>query len=545
MELPNSGRVVIIDDRREEIEPLIDVLSQRNIPLLYFDGAPASFPDKPMNGIRIIFLDLCMYGLFEVEEVTSNATNIISKTISDKNGPFLLIIWSTTGDAYIKTLKEKLSKQGINPEVIISLSKGEYFTTKTSAIAQSLQDISDSIDKSKIDSEEKENLLKKLRELMFSSGNTDEKEFVKAGYEKLSKAIDEAIIKAGILSLFVAWENAIQKSTRVLVSNVYSVVSSALEPEERLKAIANSLAYKWFDKYRYYDASPEQKLQAAVSELNDFFSYFYESETRNIADDISVKFEEGNKDALDNYKAKINTWKLIRFNGKNETPGGVFIDKEHSFNIIAFASAPKEDTINSIKTQLEGLSILEYIYMNINGECEHTQNKTHFMKTVPGIIVEEQAYHIALSKKLRERIEDTDNFSVLGPFEYQKKVCRIIFSLDQCSYKPLEIEKTQRKTVEKEAVEGLVYDQVISKDATEEEVNDKKQEGLSAIKEEVSSENISDVEEAANDEKQESSSTVKDDGGDDILFLLNRRFYLDVRKKIASNYDKAGTDLYK
>ena len=56
MELPNSGRVVIIDDRREEIEPLIDVLSQRNIPLLYFDGAPASFPDKPMNGIRIIML---------------------------------------------------------------------------------------------------------------------------------------------------------------------------------------------------------------------------------------------------------------------------------------------------------------------------------------------------------------------------------------------------------------------------------------------------------------------------------------------------------
>ena len=61
--------VVIVDDKKEEIEGLIDHYHTQGIGCKYFnadlnDGD--SYPDKPMSDVMLLFLDLYLYFLLNV-----------------------------------------------------------------------------------------------------------------------------------------------------------------------------------------------------------------------------------------------------------------------------------------------------------------------------------------------------------------------------------------------------------------------------------------------------------------------------------------------
>lgn len=53
-----TGRVVVIDDDYEEASLLLTALNKLRISSLYYNGDQENFPDNPLEGIRIIFLDL-------------------------------------------------------------------------------------------------------------------------------------------------------------------------------------------------------------------------------------------------------------------------------------------------------------------------------------------------------------------------------------------------------------------------------------------------------------------------------------------------------
>lgn len=56
--LPNGGKVVIVDDRFQEILPLINILNKNAISVIYYSGRASELPIKPLHGIRLFFLDL-------------------------------------------------------------------------------------------------------------------------------------------------------------------------------------------------------------------------------------------------------------------------------------------------------------------------------------------------------------------------------------------------------------------------------------------------------------------------------------------------------
>ena len=58
MNISQSGRVVVIDDNKKEAYPLIETLSKKGIPSTYFSSEIEQLPDKPLSGIRIVFLDI-------------------------------------------------------------------------------------------------------------------------------------------------------------------------------------------------------------------------------------------------------------------------------------------------------------------------------------------------------------------------------------------------------------------------------------------------------------------------------------------------------
>lgn len=57
MTIPSSGRVVIVDDKIEEISTLMDALSQSGIGFTYFNGVVDKLPTKPLDGITYMFLE--------------------------------------------------------------------------------------------------------------------------------------------------------------------------------------------------------------------------------------------------------------------------------------------------------------------------------------------------------------------------------------------------------------------------------------------------------------------------------------------------------
>ena len=434
MELPNGGKVVIVDDCRNEIEPLIDILSKRNTPILYFSGLEESLPDTPLTGVRLVFLDLRFSPNIDEKTVVGNARVVLKKLISDENGPFLLVTWSSTGDDHKEALREALEETNIFPEDIVSLAKSDYFETKRGVIESNMSTIRSILDEDpELDTVAENRLAKKFEMIFYSEIDESKKIFQNDKYDDLVAAIDDAIKKAGILPLFVVWENAVLSAASNTVNSVYSAVPDETKPEKRLMAVANSLSKNVLEQ-RYEKASKEERLQAAFTELSDLFSFFFESENCEIEGKISVELKGGNETDLKGYTSIMNTWKLVRFVGKYETPGRAFIDTECRFKWSSLAKTI--DTIDQVQGKIKQAGDVEektiYIYMNINGECETAQKKAKGMKIVPGIVVEKSFSDVCFPKI--NELEDRDNLKVFGPFYYKGADKYIIFSLDQCSY---------------------------------------------------------------------------------------------------------------
>ncbi len=468
MELPRDGKVVIVDDCRGEVEPLIDVLSKNKIPHLYYSGKLDGLPERPLTGIRVVFLDLRFGPSIDERTNVGNACAVLEKIICKDNGPFLLITWSSTGDDYIESLKEALLKTGITPEAVVPLSKADYFTTESLNIDSTISALRNIIsDNTDLDTAEENKLMSKIESCLYSGADESKKVFIKEKFTALGEAINDAIKKAGVLPLFVVWENAIENAASTTVTKIYSAVPENITPEKRLMAVANSLSHNVLEQ-QYESATPEERLQAAFQELNDIFTYFYESETFDLEKKITVKLKGGNETEFKQYSAKLNAWKLIRYCGKNETPGRVFLDKNHLFDWRSLAKTESDPEKKPAKEDLEKNVI--FVYMNVNGECETAQKKAKWVKATPGIIVRKE---VISQLYVINNLQNRDDLMIFGSFEYEGNESYIIFSLDQCTNLDL--------------------------------------------------------------------SSVNSES----LFLLNRKYYLQVRQKIASNYNKQGSDLYK
>ena len=132
--LPNGGKVVIVDDCFQEILPLINILNKNAIPVIYYSGRANELPIKPLHGIRLFFLDLRFSTNTDTKTIVSNACNILQTILGENNGPYLLIIWSSTGTDYKEELENALGDKLYRPEFVLCLSKADYFEIKDSEV---------------------------------------------------------------------------------------------------------------------------------------------------------------------------------------------------------------------------------------------------------------------------------------------------------------------------------------------------------------------------------------------------------------------------
>ncbi|HRE77770.1 MAG TPA: hypothetical protein PLL09_08095 [Flavobacterium sp.] len=127
MVLPTNGKVVVFDDKYEEVKALLTALSKQKIPYFYFyeeDGS--DLPDTQIENVRLVFLDLLL-----VNDNSAKEENIISAIsarltkVLEPNSNYILVYWSTKEDKYGNAIKvafeDRLSKY--KPILTISLDK--------------------------------------------------------------------------------------------------------------------------------------------------------------------------------------------------------------------------------------------------------------------------------------------------------------------------------------------------------------------------------------------------------------------------------------
>ncbi len=129
MILPRNGKVVIFDDKYEDVQALLGALSKDSVPYHYYqDEGGEDLPTQPIKNVRLVFLDL--------ELITGQSLpvkNIIGAiagrlfAVIEPGTKYVLIYWSTKEDRYREVLDDAFVNglSDYKPILTLSLNKVE------------------------------------------------------------------------------------------------------------------------------------------------------------------------------------------------------------------------------------------------------------------------------------------------------------------------------------------------------------------------------------------------------------------------------------
>ena len=322
MKLPNSGRVVIIDDTYSEAKPLIQLFGKNNIPYYYYEGTPDDLPDEPIKGVRFVFLDIELEGLRgqSVKNIASALTTRLKKIIGVNNGPYLIVFWTKHPE--------------IIDQVIVNCKK-----IKIQPIAH--VDLEKSICKNK-------------------DGNFD--------IGKITKQINKKLKKTKAFQLYTEWENIVNHSC----SDFTQAFSSLTPVDDNWSKNTAAVFYKLYKSYvdKNITNNADIQFKLACSLLNRSFSDTLDrNTTEHLKAPDGFKIDNGTLDL--NIISKINTSLFISYNP---------IQKNVSGNVYILNKKNNEKHLESLKSSLfkQGKvpDACKLCRITITPDCDIAQNKT-------------------------------------------------------------------------------------------------------------------------------------------------------------------------
>ena len=328
IKLPNSGRVVIVDDTYDEVKPIMDFMGKNNSPYLYYDGKRETLPDKPMSGIRFVFLDIELAG-FEGQSEKSKAsalTSCLRSLISNENGPYAIIFW-TKHSEIIDLVIENCEKVGIPPIIHVNLEKQDC--------------------------------------------KNEKHEF---DFNIISKKISEKLATIGAFQLYTEWENIVNNSCTHFINKF-----SGFTPlDEKWQSTTLNIFYELFHAAAGRNKPTEKRKQfeLAYSVLNRSFSDTLERKTTkkiSIPDDL--KFSRGSLDK--SIIAKINSSLLISKIPLQESGLGNVNLIENSNDYLAVLQAAM------LKKKYDSMKKCKLCRIIITPSCDIAQNKLLKHNDVP------------------------------------------------------------------------------------------------------------------------------------------------------------------
>lgn len=126
--LLQNARLLVIDDKPDEVESLLQMLNKNGLAYNYYKGDDQTqLPETPLKGVRLLFLDFVL-GTDGQPDNTKISTlmNVLKKTVSVDNGPYIILAWTGHGEL-LDLFKQNIvqSRDIPTPMAIINLEKRE------------------------------------------------------------------------------------------------------------------------------------------------------------------------------------------------------------------------------------------------------------------------------------------------------------------------------------------------------------------------------------------------------------------------------------
>jgi hypothetical protein len=303
--LSERQKVVVVDDKYDEIKHFLSALWKKGIPCIYFDGQPQNFPSSPFSGVRIIFLDIVLgtEGTSSDRNKAAPAANIVKHIVGDKPSPYFIVFW-TKHQELIDEVLRYLNLDSISPVGYLKLFKKPQ--------------LSDNIK------------------------TTDE----------IIKEMDLKFTELGAFEYMLTWENIVEKAAYNFSTNLFSKLTAKGTQHDwsnQVTALMGSLALAYTETSSLNNNTDD--VRNAFLMMTDSFKDSLQQTIKleNLMYNTSLLNSPMNLEQI----AKINSSLFIDFNpGKQPFLGNVFIinnPDQHLYTALIkniFISNEKTDNIN-------------------------------------------------------------------------------------------------------------------------------------------------------------------------------------------------------
>lgn len=332
MDILNYGKVLVIDDKEDEAQPLLDFLKKEQIFSINFVGVNPNYSNK-VEDVGLIFLDFMLTDdimLNDEKNISSYIINIFDKIIYKKNKPFFIIGWTKHSEISDR-LYSDLKKNKYRIIKIIDLGKSEFLK------------------------------------------NTDEKKL-----EMISSNM-ERIFKSELFLLIYYWNRCINNHSEKIINQIYD----ATNDNEKLPILINM-----FSEAEKRNCQEDEKTMYFYKCLNRIFL-----ENLNESMDTKIGLEKFSGSILATQekssfkdKVKYNTILQIDTNQNDSITPGAFIKVDNSI-IKEYIDIEKlyKQLLSNIKEKYKekfenGCKKSDSYICEITPECDFMEDKKIFLK---------------------------------------------------------------------------------------------------------------------------------------------------------------------
>lgn len=390
------GKVVVIDDDKDDAFDLIKVLSQRNLWVKYYSG-DRNENYEPITGLRIIFLDFVLPGTSGRSSniVVGNLLSILRKIVSKKNGPFLIFAWTARED-YIQELDERLKKDSkiAQPCYIINMEKNSCKNSAGKIVIGKLE----------------KKLKEKISELKIYHFFMDWERIV---FESCNEVIFS-------FNKLISFENA--EEWRKEINTVLYQLAQAFSGEDRIKKVNNSSHSTMYLLNTILNDSIDKNIQQYSR------NHIIEPEENKISDDakailnthINLKeVSDRTGDVIPGYLFNFKHWKY--FEGFKE----IYDITENSYYQYQRRFIELNKTRSLEKDEIKNLTRrCKPCLLEITAECDYANSNRNDALVIAGLIV---------PYELRSRIKPPRGHLITTPmFKIYGNKYALVFSTYLC-----------------------------------------------------------------------------------------------------------------
>lgn len=349
------SRVIIVDNKKDELAPLKKVFEQRDIQVdsfLYGEDELRTF----YRNRQLIFIDLLLNeNLGQDVENMSMLIKTLNKLCSDTFGLYGLIVW-TKHPKLLEGLKERISKAAFN---------------KNDA---------------QVDDEEEENTVLTIQPPLFILALNKNK-YIKAGYDysSLPQDIEDALKQDAAAYFFFKWNAYVQASKDKAVKGIYQLMQDYQKQEKHLPYLLYTLALNHtgahnhhtnvtLDAYKAFDELLQSEL--AMQQCSETVPLFSEENLKPLED-----VEEMQK-----ISAKLNERMFIDTSSISQdliVPGNCYKIKDETSPLIV-------DVMKDYAAQIAkiNMSVITYFAIELTPPCDFSQDKKVSSRLVGGFAFE-------------------------------------------------------------------------------------------------------------------------------------------------------------